>query len=46
MKCARRLKDVEKNGSEGCLVTGAGIGRASAERFAREGRREPCGGGA
>jgi hypothetical protein len=40
------LKDVEKNGSERCLVNRVDIRRAAAERFARESRREPCSGGA
>jgi len=40
------LKDLEKNGSERCLVNRADIRPASAERFARESRREPCSGGA
>jgi len=42
VKCTRRLKDVEKNGSERCLVNGADI----VDLFARERRREPCSGGA
>jgi hypothetical protein len=46
MKCERRLKDVEKNSSERCLVNRADIRLASAELFARESRRGPCSGGA
>ena len=42
MKCTRRLKDVEKNRSERCLVNGADI----VDLFARESRREPGSAGA